>query len=203
MLMFRLFNQSLNHTDYCKCLDGVWRLIWISKWHFRILCSILFADVKGFTNLSTTLSAQELVRMLNELFARFDRLAHVSDATFNPTCIDMWYFSGPKCSVMTEDLNYYHFCPKNYSHTGFSFKEQTTVRFFLNYICCQILFWQTKFAIFSFKLQTSRLISLATFLWEHTEPADRIVCWRPPEMIQIDFLVWLFLHLTNQHGCSL
>ncbi|CAB1446589.1 unnamed protein product [Pleuronectes platessa] len=30
--------------------------------------SILFADVKGFTNLSTTLSAQELVRMLNELF---------------------------------------------------------------------------------------------------------------------------------------
>ncbi|XP_044864155.1 adenylate cyclase type 8 isoform X3 [Mauremys mutica] len=40
--------------------------------------SILFADVKGFTNLSTTLSAQELVRMLNELFARFDRLAHYS-----------------------------------------------------------------------------------------------------------------------------
>uniref|UniRef100_M3ZXS1 Adenylate cyclase type 8 n=1 Tax=Xiphophorus maculatus TaxID=8083 RepID=M3ZXS1_XIPMA len=39
--------------------------------------SILFADVKGFTNLSTTLSAQELVRMLNELFARFDRLAHI------------------------------------------------------------------------------------------------------------------------------
>ncbi|XP_031434451.1 adenylate cyclase type 8-like [Clupea harengus] len=38
--------------------------------------SILFADVKGFTNLSTTLTAQELVRMLNELFARFDRLAH-------------------------------------------------------------------------------------------------------------------------------
>ncbi|XP_062919022.1 adenylate cyclase type 8 isoform X3 [Mobula hypostoma] len=38
--------------------------------------SILFADVKGFTNLSTTLSAQELVGMLNELFARFDRLAH-------------------------------------------------------------------------------------------------------------------------------
>uniref|UniRef100_UPI0035900FC4 adenylate cyclase type 8 n=1 Tax=Myxine glutinosa TaxID=7769 RepID=UPI0035900FC4 len=37
--------------------------------------SILFADVKGFTNLSTSLSAQELVRMLNELFARFDRLA--------------------------------------------------------------------------------------------------------------------------------
>lgn len=48
-----------------------------------VSCSILFADVKGFTNLSTTLSAQELVRMLNELFARFDRLAHVS--ILNPT----------------------------------------------------------------------------------------------------------------------
>lgn len=43
-----------------------------------VVSSILFADVKGFTNLSTTLPAQELVRMLNELFARFDRLAHVS-----------------------------------------------------------------------------------------------------------------------------
>lgn len=62
----------------------VWmNMTWILKWHFRILFSILFADVKGFTNLSTTLSAQELVRMLNELFARFDRLAHVSDSAFN------------------------------------------------------------------------------------------------------------------------
>lgn len=50
----------------------------VTMWLLHILYSILFADVKGFTNLSTTLSAQELVRMLNELFARFDRLAHVS-----------------------------------------------------------------------------------------------------------------------------
>ncbi|XP_030626857.1 adenylate cyclase type 8 [Chanos chanos] len=37
--------------------------------------SILFADIKGFTLLSMTMSAQELVRTLNELFGRFDRLA--------------------------------------------------------------------------------------------------------------------------------
>uniref|UniRef100_A0A3Q3XEA5 adenylate cyclase n=1 Tax=Mola mola TaxID=94237 RepID=A0A3Q3XEA5_MOLML len=37
--------------------------------------SILFADIKGFTLLSMNLSAQDLVRILNELFGRFDRLA--------------------------------------------------------------------------------------------------------------------------------
>ncbi|XP_012582806.1 PREDICTED: adenylate cyclase type 3 [Condylura cristata] len=37
--------------------------------------SILFADIVGFTQLSSTCSAQELVKLLNELFARFDKLA--------------------------------------------------------------------------------------------------------------------------------
>ncbi|KAL4721337.1 hypothetical protein ACJJTC_011623, partial [Scirpophaga incertulas] len=37
--------------------------------------SILYADIKGFTELSSRCSAQELVKLLNELFARFDRLA--------------------------------------------------------------------------------------------------------------------------------
>ena len=56
-----------------------------SKWRCRLcdvivicgsfLFSILFADICGFTALSSQCTAQELVKMLNELFARFDRLA--------------------------------------------------------------------------------------------------------------------------------
>ncbi|XP_025829382.1 adenylate cyclase type 6 [Agrilus planipennis] len=40
-----------------------------------ILINILFADICGFTTLSDQCTAEELVRLLNELFARFDRLA--------------------------------------------------------------------------------------------------------------------------------
>lgn len=46
--------------------------------HICLVHSILFADIVGFTQLSSTCSAQELVKLLNELFARFDKLAAVS-----------------------------------------------------------------------------------------------------------------------------
>lgn len=43
--------------------------------------SILYADIVGFTAISSTYSAQELVKMLNELFARFDKLSEVRIAS--------------------------------------------------------------------------------------------------------------------------
>ncbi len=38
--------------------------------------TVLFADLKGFTALSATMSAEELMRMLNQIFSRFDELAN-------------------------------------------------------------------------------------------------------------------------------
>jgi len=46
--------------------------------------SILFADIVGFTQLSSACSAQELVKLLNELFASFDKLATVSPSSSGP-----------------------------------------------------------------------------------------------------------------------
>ncbi|KAK6627179.1 hypothetical protein RUM44_009656 [Polyplax serrata] len=55
-----------------KQKDTMFHKIYIQK-HENV--SILFADICGFTSLSDQCTAQELVRLLNELFARFDRLA--------------------------------------------------------------------------------------------------------------------------------
>lgn len=54
--------------------------------------SILFADIVGFTQLSSSCSAQELVKLLNELFARFDKLAAVS-FTLLPNISDVINFT--------------------------------------------------------------------------------------------------------------
>ncbi|XP_049604187.1 adenylate cyclase type 8 isoform X2 [Syngnathus scovelli] len=70
-VVLEMINDMTNEED--EHLQHQFHRIYIHRYEN---VSILFADVKGFTNLSTTLSAQELVRMLNELFARFDRLAH-------------------------------------------------------------------------------------------------------------------------------
>lgn len=39
--------------------------------------SILFADIAGFTKMSSNKSADELVNLLNDLFGRFDTLCRL------------------------------------------------------------------------------------------------------------------------------
>ena len=61
--------------DIIAPVTGQFHKIYIQR-HEQV--SILFADIVGFTVLSSQCSAQELVRLLNELFGRFDQLANVS-----------------------------------------------------------------------------------------------------------------------------
>lgn len=42
-----------------------------------LFCSILYADIVGFTRLASDCSPKELVVMLNELFGKFDQIAKV------------------------------------------------------------------------------------------------------------------------------
>jgi len=56
-----------------KPTDTQFHKIYIQK-HENV--SILFADICGFTSLSAQCTAEELIRLLNELFARFDKLAN-------------------------------------------------------------------------------------------------------------------------------
>nr|XP_015838780.1 PREDICTED: Ca(2+)/calmodulin-responsive adenylate cyclase isoform X3 [Tribolium castaneum] len=60
-------------NDIISPVEGQFHKIYIQK-HENV--SILFADIVGFTVLASQCTAQELVRLLNELFGRFDQLAN-------------------------------------------------------------------------------------------------------------------------------
>lgn len=42
-----------------------------------LFCSILYADIVGFTSLASTCTPEELVVVLNKLFGKFDDIAKV------------------------------------------------------------------------------------------------------------------------------
>lgn len=58
--------------DLGAVVTGQFKKIYMSR-HENV--SILFADIVGFTAISSTCTAPELVKILNELFARFDKLS--------------------------------------------------------------------------------------------------------------------------------
>lgn len=60
--------------DIISPIEGQFHKIYIQR-HENV--SILFADIVGFTVLASQCTAQDLVRLLNELFGRFDQLANV------------------------------------------------------------------------------------------------------------------------------
>lgn len=49
------------------------------------MCSILYADIVGFTKLASSCSPEELVAVLNKLFGRFDDIAKVKKTTKRQT----------------------------------------------------------------------------------------------------------------------
>ncbi|XP_050528541.1 Ca(2+)/calmodulin-responsive adenylate cyclase-like isoform X2 [Daktulosphaira vitifoliae] len=60
-------------NDIMSPVEGQFHKIYIQR-HDNV--SILFADIVGFTVLASQCCAQQLVRLLNELFGRFDQLAN-------------------------------------------------------------------------------------------------------------------------------
>uniref|UniRef100_A0A915MC95 adenylate cyclase n=1 Tax=Meloidogyne javanica TaxID=6303 RepID=A0A915MC95_MELJA len=77
--------------------DQQFRRIYIQK-HSNI--SILFADICGFTNLASHCTAEDLVRTLNELFARFDTLAHENHCMRIKILGDCYYCVSAHCGVL-------------------------------------------------------------------------------------------------------
>ena len=79
--------------------------------------SILFADIVGFTKMSSNKSAEQLVRLLNDLFGRFDRLTEVNNCEKISTLGDCYY-----CVAGCPEATPHHAC--NCVEMGLDMLEQ-------------------------------------------------------------------------------
>lgn len=66
--------KEMYKTDETHPVDSQFKKLYI--YHMENV-SILFADIKGFTELASKTSAEQLVKILNDLFGRFDKIAEV------------------------------------------------------------------------------------------------------------------------------
>uniref|UniRef100_A0A336M7K8 adenylate cyclase n=1 Tax=Culicoides sonorensis TaxID=179676 RepID=A0A336M7K8_CULSO len=64
--------EMYKNPDETHPVDSQFKKLYI--YHMENV-SILFADIKGFTELASKTSAEQLVRILNDLFGRFDKIA--------------------------------------------------------------------------------------------------------------------------------
>lgn len=89
------FDPTLNHTHHRQRpsnsdfnLKSMFR-----PFHMHSMkdVSILFADIVGFTQMSSTKTAEQLVEILNDLFERFDRLCGVYGCEKISTLGDCYY----------------------------------------------------------------------------------------------------------------
>uniref|UniRef100_A0A8C1PAL4 adenylate cyclase n=1 Tax=Cyprinus carpio TaxID=7962 RepID=A0A8C1PAL4_CYPCA len=90
--------------DFLKPPERIFHKIYIQR-HDNV--SILFADIVGFTSLASQCTAQELVKLLNELFGKFDELATENHCRRIKILGDCYYC----VSGLTQPKTYHaHYC---------------------------------------------------------------------------------------------
>ena len=77
MMMMMMMNKTIISKTFFPFISLLYYIIFTCLIQLENI-SILFADIQGFTALASKCSAQELVGVLNDLYARFDRKAEVS-----------------------------------------------------------------------------------------------------------------------------